>query len=696
MTTSMQLISWDEAVTNWLNMMSQLEAASVGLGFLASLFSMIVAIEMRIAISDDFPRFRHVTWRMGYVGFYVLSAFFSVSFTSLALPDTVTEIYSIGIVLLAFLFMLPFVGVMVTLVTRLKSEWAYRTLYSICTAVTFCFAAFCFGVFPQYENIAKINWTVFVYTTPVMFLIMLALSRFAQNARHGVQVPVAQRMFHVIAVTVVIQFEATVVLSTVQHQAALPPELIHGMYLPHETYEIFLIALCFVLITMFTVRIYNKVLGRMQGLEGAAEKLAKENVLKERLVADQRDLLFKSNARVKELEYSLQQEQHSEGISADSLITAVLNLEDGIFEWDLDKQSLKMGPVWCRLLGITPEMDSATRQATLLKGVVPEDWASARLKISNLLTGGSVQEQAQLRYVRPGGCLLKMDVRIVAVRNPYGLPNRLVGTLTDRTKDMDVEHAIRKELIEESTLSRLKSDFVSYLSHEIRTPMTIISSANALLDSDLRLNRLNQDRAQDYSEQVSNALTSLRSLVDETLDFMSTGSNAQMLEFEERPVNISALVRSVIDLESKRRQMNLEHVIKVELEPALPNLIDVIETTLTQAIRQFVVYVMQELSGATLWVKNDGDDKIKLGVCLPRQPEWLSELDFRERDTQIGSEPVPLPIRDESLPFGLLLTKRVIRNMKGGLNVLIHKKDQEYKYCLVMDFPYARLTECQL
>lgn len=696
MTTNMQLISLNEAVSNWLGVLAQLEAATVALGFLASLFSMIVAIEMRIAISDDFPRFRHVTWRMGYVAFYVLTAFFSSSFTALSLPNTLTQCFSIVIVLIGFLIMLPFVGVLVTLVTRLKSEWTYRFWYSICTAATFSLAGFSFAVFPQYEHIAVIHWQVLFYTIPVMFSVMLSLSGFAQNARHGVQVPVAQRMFHVIAVTLVMQFESTVVLSTVEYRKGTPDTQSDLFHIPHEIYEVFLISLCFVLMTLFVVRIYNKVLGRMQGLEGEAEKLAQENVLKEKLVANQRDLLFKSNARVKELEFSLQQEQNSEGISADSLIAAVLNLEDGIFEWDLDKQSLKMGPVWCELLGIAPEMDSATRQAKLLQGVVPEDWAGARLKISNLLTGNSMQEQAQLRYVRPNGCLLKMDVRIVAVRNPYGLPNRLVGTLTDRTKDMDVEHAIRKELVEESTLSRLKSDFVSYLSHEIRTPMTIISSANALLDSDLRLNRLNHERAQDYSEQVSNALTSLRSLVDETLDFMSTGSNSQLMELEERSVNISALVRSVIDLECKRRQMNLEHIIKIELEDQLPELIKVIETQLTQAVRQFVVYVMQEYSGATLWVKSDGEHKIKLGVCLPREPDWLSDLDLKQGVKLVGSDPVPLLIRDEALPFGLLLTKRVIRNIKGGLNVLVHRNDQDLHYCLVMDFPCARLTECQL
>lgn len=683
----MTLIPLNVAVNNWLALLGKLEAAPVALGFLASLFSMIVAFEMRIGVNPSAPKFKQLTSQMGYSLFYVLGAFFSASFTSLALHGQPINAYSLQVVLPLFFLMLALVGLMVTVVTRIKTTWLYRICFSVCTTTTFLLADCFFGVFPQYENIELIQWPTLFYIAPLIALLMYSQSCIAQNARDSVQVPVTHRMFHVISVTLVNLFSATAVLSTVMHVPGGSTVIQHNMHLTHESYEKLLIALCFVLITLFTVSIYKKVLGRMQGLEGEAEKLARENSLKEELVANQRDLLFKTTARVKELEYSLQQEQFSEGICADSLITAVLNLEDGIFEWDLDKHTLKLGPIWCELLGISPEMDSNTLHTTLLARVVPEDWAGARLKISNLLTGSAIREQAQLRYASPAGCTLKLDVKVVAVRNPYGLPNRLVGTLTDRTRDMDVEYAIRMELIEESTLSRLKSDFVSYLSHEIRTPMTIISSANALLDSDVRTNRLNPDRVLDYSEQVSNALNSLRSLVDETLDFMTTSNNAQLMEFDVRPVNIASLVHSVVELESKRRQMSSTHAIKVEIQEPLPDLAEVCETLLTQAIRQFVVYLMQEWPGTVLWVQTDGGYKIKLGACLPRQPDWLVYPECRDAPQ--------LVVRDEALPFGLLLTKRVIRNIKGGLNVLVQKGEPDIGFCLVMEFPYAKAFEYQ-
>jgi hypothetical protein len=177
---------------------------------------------------------------------------------------------------------------------------------------------------------------------------------------------------------------------------------------------------------------------------------------------------------------------------------------------------------------------------------------------------------------------------------------------------------------------------------------------------------------------------------------MSSGTHAQSHDAETSLVDISGLVRTVIELESKRRHLSLAQVIQVELEANLPEWIEVAETPLTQAIRQFVIFVMQELTGATLKVKSESANKIKLGVCLPGEPDWLSGLDLKSRYAVMGKEGLVLPIQDETLPFGLLLTKRVIRNIKGGLNIWVHKHEQELKYCLILEFPFTRETECLL
>ncbi|MDH4394288.1 MAG: histidine kinase dimerization/phospho-acceptor domain-containing protein [Limnobacter sp.] len=690
----MQSTNVNEAINSWLDLMGLLEMASVGYGFLAALLAMTVAVEMRTSLSESFSRSKYLLWRFTILLCYQSSIFFCASFGSLALPKYMTDSYSVTAIVLSYLILLPTIGIIVALVNQIKSLWQYRFGYALGTTITFFITPIAFMLLPQFGNLYEVNWGPILIAFPLAYCMMFGLSAFAYRASRQIQMPVLTRMIHILLVTSVMQFMVFVTISMAEFTER-PKELAwYWLPISHSTYEWMITVVCFTLITLLLMKVYAAVCERVLGLESEAEMLAEENIQKEKVVANQRDLLFKTNARVKELEFSLQQEHNSGGISADSLIAAVLNLEDGIFEWDLEKQTLKLGPYWCDLLGIPDYMEPELRLNTLLKGVLPEDWSSARLKISNLLTAGSMQEHAQLRYVNPLGVVMKVDVRIVAVRNPYGLPNRLVGILTDRTKDMDVEYAIRKELSEESTLSKLKSDFVSYLSHEIRTPMTIISSANALMDSDIRMNRLDMDRAQDYTEQVSNALMSLRSLVDETLDFMSSG-NTQSHDLETTWVDISTVVRNIIELESKRRHLSLEQAVQVTLVGDVPALIEVAEIPLTQAIRQFVVYVMQELTGATLRVRCEGAHKVSLSVCLPAQPDWLVGGDLKLLDSEGCKEALVLPIQDEALPFGLLLTKRVIRNIKGGLNILVHKHEQELKFCLILEFPFARETECQ-
>lgn len=689
----MQLTNVNEALNSWLDIIGLLEIASVGYGFLAALLAMTVAVELRTSLSEDFPRAKYVFWRFTILLCYQGSIFFCASFVSLALPKYMTDSFSVTAIVLSFVILLPTIGVVVALVNSIKPLWQYRFAYALGTTVTFFISPMAFMLLPQLGNIYDINWLPMLMAFPIAYAIMFGLSAFAYRAARCIQMPVLSRMVHILMVTFVMQFAVFVTISMAEFTER--PRGLEWYWLPidHATYEWVITVACFTLITLLLMRVYAAVCERVLGLESEAEKLAKENLQKEKMVANQRDLLSKSHARVRELELSLQQEQHSGGISADSLIAAVLNLEGGIFEWDLEKQTLKLGPDWSNTLGIPEHMEPESRLATLLKGVVPDDWASARLKISSLLTGGSIQEQAQLRYISPKGALLKVEVQIVAVRNPYGLPNRLVGILTDRTKDMDVEYAIRKELSEESTLSRLKSDFVSYLSHEIRTPMTIISSANALIDSDLRMNRLNMDRVQDYTEQVSNALMSLRSLVDETLDFMGSGTSGSALDAGTSHVDLSALVCNVIDLEAKRRHLSAEQEIKLEWVGELPKHIEVAEVPLSQAIRQFVVYVMQELSGATMSVGCREVGKVNLEVRMPRAPDWLLDPDVAHHSGSRVNQCSELLVQEESLPFGLLLTQRVIRNVKGSLHVEVQKQANQTIYSLILEFPFVMETE---
>lgn len=519
------------AFNQWFTLVGQLDLGTLAFGFMAALLTKTAAIELRMYLQTDLPPLKFALIKTTVLCCYVLALFFCACYASLALPASITTSFSLTALFLTFIAMVVFVGGIVALVTKVEHPKRFKVAYSIGTSSLLFAAPTCFILTSQIGNVKSINWIAIGVAIPVLWLIMSFMSNFTYKSNRRMDLPVLERLTHSVSVAGVMLFIVIVIMSTVEFKGIVPDRPWYYLSMSHHSFEMLVTVVAFAVMTIFLIRVYSAVYEQVLGLKSKTKDLTEENIIKEQLVENQRDLLFKTSVRVKELELSLQQEQHSAGISADSLIAAVLNLEDGVFEWDLERHALNLGPSWSELLGISGQLDAKARMETLLRGILPEDWEEARGKIAALLNGTSPQDQAQVRYINPQGLMLKLDVRVVAVRNPYGLPNRLVGILTDRTKDMDAEQAIRSELNAESTHSKLKTDFVTYLSHEIRTPMTIISSANALLDCDIRMNRLHPERAQDYTEQVSNALVSMRYLVDETLSFMSkTGTTPSTLQ----------------------------------------------------------------------------------------------------------------------------------------------------------------------
>lgn len=521
MTFVMYLSAVQAAFNQWFTLVGQLDLGTLAFGFMAALLTKTAAIEVRMFLQTDMPRLKFMVLKITVLCCYVLALFFCACYAILAMPASITTSFSLSALFLTFIAMVVFVGVIVALCTKVENFKKFRVAYAIGTSALLFAAPVCFILASQVGNVKSINWIAIWTFMPVLLVIMSSMANFTYKSNRQMDMPVLERLTHSVSVAGVMLFIVIVIMSTVEFEGVVADQPWYYLSLSHHNFEMLLTVVAFAVMTIFLIRVYSAVYEQVLGLKTKTKDLTEENIIKEQLVENQRDLLFKTSVRVKELELSLQQEQHSAGISADSLIAAVLNLEDGVFEWDLERQALNIGPAWSELLGISGQLDAKARIDILLKGVLPEDWEHARGKITALLNGSSTQDQAQVRYINPLGIMLKLDVRLVAVRNPYGLPNRLVGILTDRTKDMDLEKAIRLELNAESIHSKLKSDFVTYLSHEIRTPMTIISSANALLDCDIRMNRLHPEQAQDYTEQVSNALVSMRSLVDETLAFMS-------------------------------------------------------------------------------------------------------------------------------------------------------------------------------
>ncbi|HMZ37072.1 MAG TPA: histidine kinase dimerization/phospho-acceptor domain-containing protein, partial [Leptospiraceae bacterium] len=83
--------------------------------------------------------------------------------------------------------------------------------------------------------------------------------------------------------------------------------------------------------------------------------------------------------------------------------------------------------------------------------------------------------------------------------------------------------------------TRAKSRFLANMSHDIRTPMTGILGFIKLLQN----SGLNQDQ-QSYADMAASAAGSLRTILDDILDFSRIESG--MLRLEKIPVNVADLL----------------------------------------------------------------------------------------------------------------------------------------------------------
>lgn len=351
-----------------------------------------------------------------------------------------------------------------------------------------------------------------------------------------------------------------------------------------------------------------------------------------------------------------------------------------MFEWDLEEDSIEMSKQWVVLFGLLNSGSTRQKVSEWKSGFIPDDLLLLEGATERLLMADDQALSVQARYRTPAGSLLKLEIRMASVQNPYGMSGRVVGVFHDRTEEMDLELSIRQELSEESILSTRKTQFVSYLAHEIRTPMTIITSAKALLESTLKRDPEVSDRVFQYIDQIGTALGSLRGLVDETLMFMGTTYPKSQLAIEK--LDLKALLNRFAEVEQKRRFLGRPIQITC-LSELSDSAFYSDETIISQAIRHLANFAMEHVSEHPVIEVSLEDEMLGLSYHMSAWPLWMVRAGELE---PVTDQEVMVPFSDEFLPFSLLITKRVIRLVNGRIMI----KSMKGKHRLIAEMPSLR------
>jgi PAS domain S-box-containing protein len=215
----------------------------------------------------------------------------------------------------------------------------------------------------------------------------------------------------------------------------------------------------------------------------------------------------------------------------------------------------------------------------------------------------------------------RLRVHSIPLINSHGGIDFVISLFEDISDIKKAENdLVEAKLTAEQSLI-LKETFLANMSHEIRTPM------NAILGfTDLLLKEPISEKERDYVDTIRTAGENLLRIINDILDLSKIEAN--MMEFEEHPLNIPDIFRSLHTmLAGKAKEKKLD--LSFKCDPRLSATLIGDPTRLTQIIINLVGNAIKFTKKGSVTVE----------AFLVDQDREGSTVDFAITDTGIGIAP---------------------------------------------------------
>ncbi len=227
---------------------------------------------------------------------------------------------------------------------------------------------------------------------------------------------------------------------------------------------------------------------------------------------------------------------------------AVRGSQDGIWDWDLQDNSLFLSARWKEMLG-HGDHELPNDFASFADNLHPDDRARVMNYVEHYLAGELDRFRMEFRMRHRDGSYRWILARGEAVRDAGGIPYRMAGSHSDITGQKLVEEELKaaNERLEQATTlanamaaeaamaSASKSEFLANMSHEIRTPMNgVIGMTGLLLDTDLAPDQRRCART------IQSSAEALLAIINDILDFSKI--EAGKLDIETLDFDLAALM----------------------------------------------------------------------------------------------------------------------------------------------------------
>ncbi|NJN69624.1 MAG: PAS domain S-box protein [Nitrospira sp.] len=299
------------------------------------------------------------------------------------------------------------------------------------------------------------------------------------------------------------------------------------------------------------------------------------------------------------------------------LTTTVQSTNIGIWDWDLNSNSVYLSPEWKRQLGYEDyELDNTFQEWE--SRVHPEDHDRSLGAVEAYLSGQVSALEIEHRLLHKDGSYRWILARGTMIKNEEESSSRIVGIHIDVTDRKVAEELLRQAKDAAEAASRAKSQFLANMSHEIRTPMNgVLGLAELLLRCSLG------DKERHLSESIHRSGTVLLAIINDILDFSKI--EAGKLQLETTPFEVRRTIQEAVDLSgpaAEKKQLKLSW----KIDDTIPLYLLGDPTRLRQ--------ILVNLVGNAVKFTERG--LIEVSVMLERQKGEQYELSVSVKDTGIG------------------------------------------------------------
>ena len=235
--------------------------------------------------------------------------------------------------------------------------------------------------------------------------------------------------------------------------------------------------------------------------------------------------------------------------SQERLTVLFNNAPVGIDELAPDGRIVRANPRFCEITGYTQDQLRSMHVQDLIH---PDDLEPDRANVQRLVSGEIDSYTTERRFLRRDGSIVWAEVNRAVVRDDSGEPMLIVGAVRDITAQRTAEaevRALNAELgrrVEQRTADLKRANknleaFTYSVSHDLRSPLRALSGFSEALVEEYgdRLDEIGRG----YAGRIQAASARMAALIDDLLLL----SRVSRVDFNVRPVNLSAEVADVIE-----------------------------------------------------------------------------------------------------------------------------------------------------